>query len=1087
MIQPPRGAQLGALVWLCMGLAACVPDAGLGGDAGETGDWTDTGDGDADRDAGPSEGDGGAHGDGDGDGDGEHDAGVDAGWIDTWVPPPPAHREEVTCAGSATSCYNRTVSSCLDGDGCWIDGDCRGISDSCYYQNSHYACIDLDGCYWNSSSDYCAGSSWSCSTYSSSAACIDQDGCSWRRECAGTATSCSLLDPYSCEGQPGCSLECPDELAMCDTTCVDLTDDEQHCGECGFECGSHGDCKDGICECAEPFDSCFGKCVNMDVDEDHCGECGRSCGNGFECVAGDCVDIDECDAGICRDGRTCTNRDGGYVCGPCAAGYRTDGPNECADIDECATNHGGCDPAAPCYNSAGSFSCGACPAGYTGTGSTRCTDIDECRTNNGGCSAMRPCHNFAGGRYCESCPHGYWDASETECTDIDECSDGSNGGCDWLTSCTNSTGGRQCGACPDGYTGTGATGCIDIDECTQNNGGCAALRACINTAGGRECGSCAPGYTTDGPTGCADIDECAVGNGGCHGLVTCQNIPGGRTCGACPSGYSGDGVRCTDINECSTANGGCDPLTVCTNTAGSRTCGGCPTGYTGDGASGCVDIDECASSNGGCDSLTPCTNFPGSRSCGECPSGYAGYGATGCTTALVDLVASVGRVPAFYPGSTHLSVHLPRSESSVSFTATVLPSASLKIDGVTVGSGEPSRSFLITEFPVSVLVEEPGRGSHLYQIDLYQTLAVREVDVVGGVKLGAVAADGDTFAVTTAEEARRIFVYRLGESDVQREATLPVVEGYNAHRPSVVVHENTLAFREFTPYPERNSVVAVYERNGSTWTRAATLKSEVAIGGISANFGQTLSLQGDRLVISDPGYTHRNADGTTVFELGAVHVFERSAGAWHEVQRVIPPDNLDRAQYFGQQLKLDGDALYISRSLASTGDRELLRYIHDSTGWTAEEERFSFSITDYTAIDVKDERLVLGRYWSEDSARVYTREASGWGTEQTLIPFYRRSGAFGSPVALGSDGWLAVSDQYEEGSELGVDAAPEPGGWEAGAVYLYERAGLGFQQRHHIKSSALGRWFGLGIAMTERHLFVVDDTSTLVRIYQFEP
>ncbi len=82
----------------------------------------------------------------------------------------------------------------------------------------------------------------------------------------------------------------------CDGLFYDLSQIGDELG-CTQECVApeHGTvaCVDGLCEisCDERFSLCGGQCVDMDNDNEHCGSCNESCGDN-RCVAGNCTDCD---------------------------------------------------------------------------------------------------------------------------------------------------------------------------------------------------------------------------------------------------------------------------------------------------------------------------------------------------------------------------------------------------------------------------------------------------------------------------------------------------------------------------------------------------------------------------------------------------------------------------------------------------------------------------------------------------------------------------------------------------------------------------------------------------------------------------
>ncbi|MFK7992192.1 MAG: hypothetical protein AB8I08_39600 [Sandaracinaceae bacterium] len=181
----------GLLLFFCALAATGCEDTRRDGDAGPafggslTFDaamlaWTDTGPSPRPGfDAGPSVG---------------FDAGRDSGTVAR------------QCTGVARSCSLYSATLCSTQMGCRRDGDCDGLSRSCYSMYSSYTCIRQDGCFWSSYSDDCSGSARSCSLYSGRTSCTGQEGCRWDESCAGSPTPCSLLSEATCDLQDGCYL-----------------------------------------------------------------------------------------------------------------------------------------------------------------------------------------------------------------------------------------------------------------------------------------------------------------------------------------------------------------------------------------------------------------------------------------------------------------------------------------------------------------------------------------------------------------------------------------------------------------------------------------------------------------------------------------------------------------------------------------------------------------------------------------------------------------------------------------------------------------------------------------------------------------
>ena len=135
---------------------------------------------------------------------------------------------------------------------------------------------------------------------------------------------------------------CRTGKTRCGTRCVDLRNNENHCGACDTPCPEDQTCRDGHCGCAQYGAACTGeihaaprncvegnapaakgrtrcgkRCVNTAADDSNCGACGNRCPAGVTCENGRCgvpctSDRDCKPAGACIDG-ACTTA---FVCYP---------------------------------------------------------------------------------------------------------------------------------------------------------------------------------------------------------------------------------------------------------------------------------------------------------------------------------------------------------------------------------------------------------------------------------------------------------------------------------------------------------------------------------------------------------------------------------------------------------------------------------------------------------------------------------------------------------------------------------------------------------------------------------------------------
>ncbi len=162
-------------------------------------------------------------------------------------------------------------------------------------------------------------------------------------------------------------LPCGDLYDLCGDECLRVDDDPQNCGSCGRACGPDQVCYKGnctnscaagcsstlqvcfmdFCDCREGLNFCDSRCVDLKTDPDHCGVCGRTCDTGQSCEFGQCVDEDCVEQPeVC--GGACTNIDDDILnCGACG--------RACLSNEVCIASN--CEP----YFSVSPDQCATCP------------------------------------------------------------------------------------------------------------------------------------------------------------------------------------------------------------------------------------------------------------------------------------------------------------------------------------------------------------------------------------------------------------------------------------------------------------------------------------------------------------------------------------------------------------------------------------------------------------------------------------------------------------------------------------------------------------------------------------------------------
>ena len=250
--------------------------------------------------------------------------------------------------------------------------------------------------------------------------------------------------------------------------------------------------------------------------------------------------------------------------------------------------------------------------------------------------------------------------------------------------------------------------------------------------------------------------------------------------------------------------------------------------------------------------------------------------------------------------------------------------------------------------------------------------------------------------------------------------------------------------------PESGAVY-VFVRSDITWSQQAYIKASNSEN--FDGFGASVALAGDTLAVGAlyeggaVGGVHGDASAQAsnlAPKSGAVYVFVRSnSNATWSQQAYIKADNPDANDWFGASLALSGDTLAVGA------------FFEDGMG---------------TGVSLRgggDGAVGSG------AAYVFERVGDTWA-QQAYVKASNTTANdhFGFSVAVEGD-WLAVGTPGENSDSIGVNGDGVDGDHvnvaanNAGAVFLFARAGTNWSQQAYIKASntEMGDAFGQSVAL----------------------
>ena len=317
-----------------------------------------------------------------------------------------------------------------------------------------------------------------------------------------------------------------------------------------------------------------------------------------------------------------------------------------------------------------------------------------------------------------------------------------------------------------------------------------------------------------------------------------------------------------------------------------------------------------------------------------------------------------------------------------------------------------------------------------------QIFKISHPDTTTGNGFGtSVAIDGDRALIGASAEdvcgvnSGAAYIYERDDEDeswkkVTRLVPSDCVEGDFFGR-SLSIHGDRAVVAASGTFPNRNASNAAYifERNGETgeWKEVAKIKQyeEVEEG----SFAASVSLDGDRLLVTTSGDPIRQAYN------GAAYIYERvQDNRWVKKARLTGSGRLADG-VFGGAGALDGDYAVVTASKYYEEEPGSL-FIFERNAETDEWQKVKHieGIDDiFISVDIEANYVVAGesRGGSKRSgvATLYERQEDGdWVLKQTLkprVPY--KDGAFGSTVSFDGENALVAGYDEQLGKNFNID------------------------------------------------------------------
>jgi hypothetical protein len=336
-----------------------------------------------------------------------------------------------------------------------------------------------------------------------------------------------------------------------------------------------------------------------------------------------------------------------------------------------------------------------------------------------------------------------------------------------------------------------------------------------------------------------------------------------------------------------------------------------------------------------------------------------------------------------------------------------------------------------------------------------------------------VVIDGDVAVVgsrTAASDAVQIFRWN-GNSWIP-EAILRASSygGSSYFGQSLDINGNTIVVGDpgySGPSGVQQGAVFVFVRSGFTWTRQATILTNDATE--FANVGYSVAVSGDTLITGAPG------DSFSInVEQGSAYIFKRTGTTWAQQSKLQLSDGLSFDR-FGDVVAIDDQTVVVgspnARVGANSAQGRVVVYTRSGNTWTMQQQLVASDAAAGDAfggsIDISADTVIISSLVSQQlrpdqsAAYIFTRLSSIWTQQQRIALFPKYGGSI--PVAVENDTAVIGTRNTKVGANL-----------NQGSALVYQRSGELWLPQTSLTSpdGASGDFFGSSVAISQGRIII---------------